>query len=358
MQFDPKYSFYLGIVVTIEIAISHGTIGFTNAIPAAWIPTVVAWAGILAFVGSTVMTYMAAFSSAQAGPLVTPPAPGAAAPKAVIAILAIGLSALALAWAQPARAQVKAAAAPQKPVFCDLLNLIPGCQANPDFISSVKSQLGQPSSSINSFSSQQIADKIGKLALADFIYADALAKSTNNVVTQPCWAAWVKLLTQQQAPLIGPALTEQVSWPGSGAVFSTASPHNLMVGQGITFTNPPAGLNAVATYFVIAENFTADTFEVSATAGGAALVPTGPASMGTALTSAPQILQHPDPGLVTNVEYLSEAVQLLQSNSPIAVACAPMAQALQKDVANLLGQIITGGAFGLFKLPIPIGPIP
>jgi hypothetical protein len=277
------------------------------------------------------------------------------APKAAIA-LAIGIAALGLLLPGVAYAQGKTPVA--RPDLCDLdpLKLTPGCQVTPDLISSIKNQLGGASSTpaLNSFSPQQIADKIAALALTDFIYADALAKSTKNLITEPCWAAWVVLLTQQQAPLIGPAINETVSWSGTGAVFSTLSPHNLMVGQALTFANPPAGLVAGTTYWVIAENYTATTFEVAASATGPAIVPTAAAANGSSITSVGQIMQRPNPGLVTNVEYLSEAVQLLQSNSPIAIACAPMASALQKDVATLLSSIVTGGAFGLFKLPIAI----
>ncbi len=338
MQFNPKIGFYLGILVTIEIAVAGGTLGLTNAVPQDWIPHIVSWAGILAFIGSTILTFLHGYSSGQVGPLVSAPTPPAA--KAAIALLAL---AALLAPGDAHAATSRAAPASAQPV-CDPLHLIPGCQ---------------PASSkeLSEFTPQEIADKIGKLARADFIYADALAKATNNTVTEPCWAAWVKLLTQQQQPLLGPALTETVTW-SSGPEFSTVAPHNLMVGQGVTFATPPAGITAGMTYYVIEEGYTAENFEVSATAGGPAVVPTGPAAGGISITSIAEVLQRPEPALVTNVEYLSEAVQLLQSNSPIAVACAPMAQALQKDIGNLLGQIITGGAFGLFKLPIPVGAVP
>ncbi|HLH96498.1 MAG TPA: hypothetical protein VKW08_15385 [Xanthobacteraceae bacterium] len=339
MQFNPKIGFYLGILVTIEIAVSSGTLSLTHAIPPDWIPAVIAWSGILAFIGSTILTFLHGYSSIEAGPLVNVSPP----PKAVTVLVGLAIAGAlmfpGMAYAQGRQAPAKA------PVICDPLHLAPGCQ-------------GGAGKDLSEFTPQEIADRIGKLALNDFVYADALAKATNNTVTEPCWAAWVKLLTQQQQPLIGPSLTEAVSWGGVGATFSTIAPHNLMVGQGVTFASPPAGIASGTTYYVTAENYTAETFEVSATVGGPAIVPTGPAAGGTSITSLGIVLQRPDPGLITNVEYLSEAVQLLQSNSPIAVACAPMAQALQKDVGNLLGQIITGGAFGLFKLPIPVGAIP
>lgn len=250
------------------------------------------------------------------------------------------LAALICAIALPAGAQTPRPRPALQTPFCDPLNLIPGCRPNPDTVS-LKGQ-----------TPQEIAEKIQKLFLGDFIYADALAKSTGNVVTEPCWAAWVSLLEKQQQPLIGPSITEPVAWSGMGAGFVTVAPHNLMVGQSVTLASPPAGFTAGTTYYVVMDGYTATTFELAASPGGMAIVPTGPAPGGTSLTASGQVLQRPDPGLVTSVEYVSEAVQLLQSNSSIAVACAPMAQALQKDIATLLGQILSGGALGLFKLPV------
>lgn len=281
------------------------------------------------------------------------PAPGDTVKRAFMLLLA--LFALVLfahaAQAQPKRPVVVAAsstvvaAAPQKPVFCDPLNFIPGCKQ-------------APATSLKDSSPEEIAAKIQKLFLGDFIYARALAQSTNNTVTFGCWDAWVTLLQQQQQPLIGPQITEPVTWSGNGAPFMTQAPHNLMVGQQVTLQSPPAGLTAGTTYYVIQEGYTATTFELSASPEGMAIIPTGPATGASLLTAAGHVLQRPDPGLVTSVEYVSEAVQLLQSNSPIAVKCAPMAQALQKDITTLLSNILSGGALGLFKLPIPIGLIP
>jgi hypothetical protein len=80
MQFDPKFSFWLGVVVTAMIGIAGGTVHLTNAIPADWIPAVTAWASLLAFFGSALLTAMHGYSSASAGPLVTPSIPPAPAP--------------------------------------------------------------------------------------------------------------------------------------------------------------------------------------------------------------------------------------------------------------------------------------
>ena len=56
MSIDPKWRFTISIIVTVAIGISQGTLVLTNAIPAAWIPMVAAWCGIIAFIGSAVNT--------------------------------------------------------------------------------------------------------------------------------------------------------------------------------------------------------------------------------------------------------------------------------------------------------------
>jgi hypothetical protein len=69
MQVDPKLSFWLGIVVTAIIGLAGGTVSFTGAIPADWIPAVTAWLRILSFVGSATLTALHGYSSGQSGPL-------------------------------------------------------------------------------------------------------------------------------------------------------------------------------------------------------------------------------------------------------------------------------------------------
>ncbi len=71
MQVDPKYTFWLGVAVTIEQAIGSGTIHLTNMIPADWIPPVIAWNATLAFIGTTLITALTGLSSAKRGPLVS-----------------------------------------------------------------------------------------------------------------------------------------------------------------------------------------------------------------------------------------------------------------------------------------------
>ncbi len=53
---DPVVRFVIGLTVTLAIGITQGTVSLTNAIPDVWIKPVVAWCGILAFVGSFITT--------------------------------------------------------------------------------------------------------------------------------------------------------------------------------------------------------------------------------------------------------------------------------------------------------------
>jgi hypothetical protein len=53
---DPVVRFWIGVVVTVAIAVSSGTLVLTNAIPHDWIPVVTAWCGIIAFGGSAILT--------------------------------------------------------------------------------------------------------------------------------------------------------------------------------------------------------------------------------------------------------------------------------------------------------------
>ncbi len=53
---DPTVRFWIGIVITLAIGVSQGTVSLTNAVPSGAIPLVTAWAGIFAFVGSAFLT--------------------------------------------------------------------------------------------------------------------------------------------------------------------------------------------------------------------------------------------------------------------------------------------------------------
>jgi len=53
---DPTVRFWIGIAVTVAIAVSGGTLNLTNAIPHDYIPYVTAWCAIIAFFGSALLT--------------------------------------------------------------------------------------------------------------------------------------------------------------------------------------------------------------------------------------------------------------------------------------------------------------
>lgn len=57
--------------------------------------------------------------------------------------------------------------------------------------------------------------------------------------------------------------------------------------------------------------------------------------------------------VISDVEKVSEIINSLQANSPVSLACAAMAQAAGKSLATIIGSVLSGGALGLFKLPIP-----
>lgn len=174
---DPKITFWLGVLTTVFIGISSGTIHLTNMIPETWIPTVTAWSAFFAFMNSAFLTAAAGFSSSARGPIAKLIDP----PKAVVAILAIGMSVLAFGWATPADAQENRAG--RLPPLINPLN-----QNKPQRLTSP----------------QDIAAAIDKLFLPDFQYASALAHATGNKVTAPCWDAWVKLIQARQQQLTGP----------------------------------------------------------------------------------------------------------------------------------------------------------
>lgn len=53
---DPIARFWIGVAITAAIGITQGTVSLTHAVPDAWIPYITAWSGIIAFVGSGVLT--------------------------------------------------------------------------------------------------------------------------------------------------------------------------------------------------------------------------------------------------------------------------------------------------------------
>ena len=70
--------------------------------------------------------------------------------------------------------------------------------------------------------------------------------------------------------------------------------------------------------------------------------------------SGGQPVTEPSPHIITDIERLSELLAILRPDSTVTTSCAALAGAAGKDVATLVGGILSGGALGLFKLPIPI----
>jgi hypothetical protein len=132
--------------------------------------------------------------------------------RKIIIALALTL-AIAPALAQTKRTPApEAAAAVPRPPLCDPLNLIPGCR-NPDGSVNQKSSVGNPF--------DNLTDDVLRKILADVTYAKALAKTSGNDVTLPCWTAWVDLVTSQTQALKDDA----------GNVLSLPEPHFFVAAE-------------------------------------------------------------------------------------------------------------------------------
>jgi hypothetical protein len=84
---DPKWAMYLGILVTLEQAIGHGTVSLTNLVPMGWAPYITSWCNFLAFIGTSIMTYQAAVSAPVSGPAVNTPISPLAKMAIILAVM-------------------------------------------------------------------------------------------------------------------------------------------------------------------------------------------------------------------------------------------------------------------------------
>jgi hypothetical protein len=72
MNIDPKWGFYIGLVMTIIGVLSNSQTLIHTLLPSQEVANmVVAWSNFILTVGTAVMTYIHAFSSNDVGPLVT-----------------------------------------------------------------------------------------------------------------------------------------------------------------------------------------------------------------------------------------------------------------------------------------------
>jgi hypothetical protein len=53
---DPVARFWIGVVVTVAIAVTGGTLSFSHLIPTDWIPTATQLCAWIAFIGSALLT--------------------------------------------------------------------------------------------------------------------------------------------------------------------------------------------------------------------------------------------------------------------------------------------------------------
>lgn len=63
-------------------------------------------------------------------------------------------------------------------------------------------------------------------------------------------------------------------------------------------------------------------------------------------------LTMPDPHFFVVAERASEFINQLQPNSKLSIACAATLQASQRSIGQLISAVLSGGALGLFKLPV------
>jgi hypothetical protein len=151
---DPKWVFYLGILVTIQTAIGQGAVTLTNVFPELWIPYIKGWSQFLGFIGTTIMTALSGFSSKSSGPLVKP-----------IVLVAVILGSL-FVFTGDARAQSP------KPLKLTG-NLV-------DDIKNAGRSDGSPR------------------LLPDLQYAKKLADASGSKVTSPCYGAWIDIINTRQ----------------------------------------------------------------------------------------------------------------------------------------------------------------
>jgi hypothetical protein len=207
---DAKTSMIINIVAAILTGVAAGAVSFKGLVAPETAAQITGWSAVFAFVISCVNVGLHGYSSAGAGPMVgaaLPPVPPAVAKMIFLALIAgaaaviLGGPASAQANRQGPRPQQSAPPLTGDPIK-DIHNAVTG---------GGKALPGQRPNENDPL--KALADKIKKLSLDDFKYAAALAHATGNNVTEPCWNVWVKLLTAQQQPLMGPDGTTPLTEP-------------------------------------------------------------------------------------------------------------------------------------------------
>jgi hypothetical protein len=174
---DPKWAMYLGLLVTIEQAIGHGTVSLTNLVPDSWAPYITSWCNFLAFIGTAVMTYQAAVSAPLPGPAANTPI----SPTAVARVLLVAFILSLFLAGVPAMAQTRRPA---------LTGNLPA-----DIRSSFEKTTGVKATGDVPF---DLLKALDKALLPDLQYAQKLAVATGSKVTAPCYGAWIDMINTQQ----------------------------------------------------------------------------------------------------------------------------------------------------------------
>lgn len=169
---DPKWVFYLGILVTIESAIGQGAVKLTNVVPEAWAPIIIGWCTLLAFIGNVLMTALAGYSSKTAGPLVKP-----------LVLVAVIVGSL-FAFPGDARAQLK-------PLTGNIRTDL-GIASKP----AASAPAGSVDGAVQSFGEgiQKIEKALVDKGIADLTAAISDATNHSDNISLPCWQANLKLL--------------------------------------------------------------------------------------------------------------------------------------------------------------------
>ena len=68
MSIDPRISFWLGLITTIALALSNGSV-WSDLIPVAWVPAIKGWNALIGLLGTAVLTFLHGYSSDKGGPL-------------------------------------------------------------------------------------------------------------------------------------------------------------------------------------------------------------------------------------------------------------------------------------------------
>lgn len=155
---DPKWAFWLGVVIFLEQGVGQGTVKLTNVIPDGWIPYVVSWCALLAWAGGAIQTALIGYSSKDKGPLTS-----VAKAAITVAVLAGSL----FAFSGDARAQTRPKLTGN--IAADIANATakPGVALT----GNIQQDL------------QALWQKIVTSSLADLNYAAAMAASANTTTS-------------------------------------------------------------------------------------------------------------------------------------------------------------------------------